>query len=192
MGYFGGIGLILVQAVFGLLLFVAVLRVVLPLSGARFRNPICQLIYKTTNPVLVPLTRAIPNFRGVSSAGILLAWLVCLLGIGLLVLLTGSTVGAVAVVLLSVELLVYFVLALYFWMIIIRAVMSFFSPDMRNPAVEVLHDLTDPVLRPFQKLPPRGAGIDLSPLYACVAIRIAQFTLTTLGAYLGLPGLPFL
>ena len=87
MGYFGGVGLILLQAAFGVLMFVAVLRVLLPLSGARFRNPICQLIYKATNPVLVPLTRAIPNFRGVSVAGILLAWIIALLGLVLLVVL---------------------------------------------------------------------------------------------------------
>ncbi len=192
MGYFGGVGLILLQAAFGVLMFVAVLRVLLPLSGARFRNPICQLIYKATNPVLVPLTRAIPNFRGVSVAGILLAWIIALLGLVLLVVLSRSAVGAPVVLMLSVELLAYFVLALYFWMIILRAVMSFFSPDMGSPAVEVLHALTEPVLKPFQKLPPRNAGIDLSPLYACVAIRIAQYTLTSFGDFLGLPKLPFL
>ncbi|HET7845370.1 MAG TPA: YggT family protein [Xanthomonadales bacterium] len=176
-------GLILFQAFFGLLLFVAVLRVVLPLSGARFRNPICQLVYKVTNPVLVPLTRAIPNFRGVSIAGILLAWLIALLGIGLLVAISASKAGPGMVLLLSVGVVVHFVLAMYFWAIVIRAVMSFFSPDMGNPAVEVLHDLTDPVLKPFQRLPPRNLGIDLSPLYACVAIRIVQYTLS----YAGLP-----
>lgn len=188
MGYFGGVGLILVQAVFGLLLFVAVLRVLLPLSGARFRNPICQLVYKVTNPVLVPLTRAVPNFRGVSIAGILLAWIIALIDVGLVVLIAGHGAGTGTILLLSVGFLVHSVLMLYFWLIIIRALMSFLSPDMGNPAVEVLHDLTDPILRPFKKLPPRGLGIDLSPLYACITIRIVQYTLS----YIGLPALPFL
>ena len=188
MGYIGGVGMIVVQAVFGLLLFVTVLRVLLPLAGARFRNPICQLIYKVTNPVLVPLTRAVPNVRGVSIAGILLAFLVALLYVGLVLLLSGRGAGPGIIALVSVAMLVQFVLSLYFWSIIIRALMSFFSPDMGNPAVEVLHDLTDPILKPFQKLPPRGAGIDLSPLYACVAIRIVQYTLS----YLGLPAFPLL
>jgi YggT family protein len=188
VGYFGGVGMIVVQAVFGLLLFVAVLRVLLPLAGARFRNPICQLIYRVTNPVLVPLTRAVPNVRGVSVAGILLAWFVALLYVGLVLLLANRGAGAGIVALLSIGVLVHFVLSLYFWTIIIRALMSFFSPDMGNPAVEVLHDLTDPVLKPFQKLPPRNMGIDLSPLYACVAIRIAQYTLS----HLGLPAFPLL
>lgn len=188
MGYIGGVGMIVLQAVFGLLLLVAVLRVLLPLSGARFRNPICQLIYRVTNPVLVPLTRAVPNFRGVSVAGILLAWLIALLGVGLVFALVGSNPGPVTVVLLSIGVLVHFVLGLYFWAIVIRALMSFFSPDMGNPAVEVLHDLTDPVLKPFQMLPPRNLGIDLSPLYACIAIRIVQYTLS----YVGLPAVPLL
>ena len=186
MGYLGGVGTIVVQAVFGLLLFVAVLRVLLPLCGARFRNPICQLVYKVTNPVLVPLTRVLPNVRGVSTAGILLALVIAILNVALVVLLNGSTVGPLAILVVGFGMLLHFVLSLYFWAIIIRALMSFFSPDMGNPAVEVLHDLTQPVLKLFQRLPPRGMGIDLSPLWACLAIRLVQYTLV----YIGLPQFP--
>jgi YggT family protein len=67
----------------------------------------------------------------------------------------------------------------------VRAVMSFFSPDYGNPAVELLNDLTEPVLRLFRKLPPRMSGLDLSPLWACVAIRIVQYSL----GYIGLGGI---
>jgi YggT family protein len=81
MGYFGGIVLILLQVVFGLVLFLLILRVVLPLSGARFKNPLCQLVYKTTNPVLGPLGKVIPNYRRVSIAGVLLAFLIATLGV---------------------------------------------------------------------------------------------------------------
>lgn len=186
MGYLGGVGSIIAQAIFGLLLLVFVLRVLLPLAGARFRNPICQLIYRVTNPVLVPLTRVLPNVRGLSTAGVLVALLIALLNVAVVVMLSGAKIGFLQVLIIGFGLLLHFVLSLYFWTIIIRALMSFFSPDMGNPAVEVLHDLTEPVLRPFKLLPPRGLGIDLSPLWACLAIRLVQYTLI----YIGLPPFP--
>jgi YggT family protein len=178
MGYLGGVGSIIAQAIFGLLLLVFVLRVLLPLAGARFR--------RVTNPVLVPLTKVLPNVRGLSTAGVLVALLIALLNVAVVVMLGGGKWGFVQVLIVGFGMLLHFVLSLYFWTIIIRALMSFFSPDMGNPAVEVLHDLTDPVLRPFRLLPPRGLGIDLSPLWACLAIRLVQYTLM----YIGLPPFP--
>jgi YggT family protein len=186
MGFFGGIGVMLVQVVFGLLLFVMVLRVVLPLSGARFRNPLCQLIYRVTNPVLAPLGKVIPNFRRLSISAVLLTWLIATLGAGALWLLSGETPPLLGLLLLGLGIMIHFILGLYFWAVVVRAVMSFFSPDYGNPAVELLHDLTEPLLKPFRRLPPRMSGVDLSPLWACVAIRIVGYTLN----YIGLSGFP--
>ena len=186
MGYFGGILLILLQVVFGLVLFLLILRVVLPLSGARFKNPLCQLVYRATNPVLGPLGRVVPNYRRVSLAGILLAFVVAVVGIALLFWLAqGQTPSFLQLLLLGFGTVINLTLGLYFWAIVVRAVMSFFSPDHGNPAVELLNDLTDPVLKPFRKLPPRMSGLDLSPLWACVAIRILQYSL----GYIGLGGI---
>jgi YggT family protein len=185
MGYFGGVLAILLQVVFGLVLFLLILRVVLPLSGARFKNPLCQLVYKATNPVLGPLGRAIPNWRRLSLAGVLLCWLIAALGVAALLALAGQSASFFMVALLGLGTVVNLTLAMYFWAIIVRAVMSFFSPDYGNPAVELLNDLTEPVLKVFRKLPPRMRGLDLSPLYACVAIRVLQYSL----AYVGLGGI---
>jgi YggT family protein len=184
MGYFGGIVLILLQVVFGLVLFLLILRVVLPLSGARFKNPLCQLVYRATNPVLAPLGRVIPNYRRISLAGVLLTWLIATLGLAALMAVAGQSVSIPMLMLLGLGTVINLTLGLYFWAIVVRAVMSFFSPDYGNPAVELLNDLTAPVLKPFRKLPPRMSGLDLSPLWACVAIRIVQYTL----AYIGLGG----
>ena len=185
MNYFSGIVLILLQVVFGLVLFLLILRVVLPLSGARFKNPLCQLVYKATNPVLGPLGRVIPNYRRVSLAGVVLAWVIATLGVLALFAVAGQAISIPMVLLLGLGTVVNLTLGLYFWAIVVRAVMSFFSPDYGNPAVELLNDLTNPVLRLFRKMPPRLSGLDLSPLWACVAIRIVQYSL----GYIGLGGI---
>jgi YggT family protein len=55
---------------------------------------------------------------------------------------------------------------MYIWVIIIAAVISFVQPDPRNPIVEILNRLTQPVFQFVrQKLPfVVFSGIDLSPI----------------------------
>ncbi len=63
------------------------------------------------------------------------------------------------------------VLEIYMWVIIIRALISWVSPDPYNPIVQVLTRLTEPVLRPIRKLvPPYKVGLDFSPLIAVLII----------------------
>jgi YggT family protein len=186
MGYFGNIGVMITQVLFGLLLFVAVLRVLLPIVALRFSNPICQAVYRFTNPLVGPLTRVVPSYRKFSIAALLIAWVIATIEIAVICSLIGTHPGFFVLLLLGLGGLVHFVLGVLFWSIIVRALMSFFSPDYGNPAIEVLFAITDPVLRPFRKLTPRGASIDLSPLWACLLIRIIQYTLT----YFGVIGFP--
>ncbi len=63
------------------------------------------------------------------------------------------------------------VLSIYMWVIIIRALISWVNPDPYNPIVQILHKMTEPVLRPLRKLvPPYRIGVDLSPLIAILII----------------------
>jgi YggT family protein len=79
----------------------------------------------------------------------------------------GNLVNAIAVVL-------DMVLHLAMWLIIIRALISWVSPDPYNPIVVFLIRTTDPILRPIQRLIPPISGLDLSPLAAIFAIYFLQ------------------
>jgi YggT family protein len=70
-------------------------------------------------------------------------------------------------------------LSLYTWVIIIRALISWVSPDPRNPIVQLLARLTEPVLRPLRRLLPHSAtgGIDVSPILAILLIQLVRYTL---------------
>jgi YggT family protein len=180
-GYLSNVGALIVAAIFGLLLLVAVLRVVLPLAGARFRNPICQLVYKATNPIVAPLGKILPNVRNVSTAAILVVLVISFAAATILLALLGVPLSPLTIVMVGFGTALQFTLSLYFWSIIVYALMSFLSPDHGNPLVELLTDLTRPVLKPFRKLPPKMSGIDLSPLWACLVLRIVMMTLTYIG-----------
>ena len=72
-------------------------------------------------------------------------------------------------------LLLYYTLALFKWLIIARALMSWFvSPYSRHPVVMLVRKLTDPILRPLSELIPLAGGIDLSPIVAFFLITILQ------------------
>ncbi len=80
--------------------------------------------------------------------------------------------------------LVLTVLSLYTWVIIIRALISWVSPDPYNPIVQILRQLTEPVLRPLRRLlPPRmTGGLDVSPILAILLIQLVRYTIIyTLG-----------
>jgi YggT family protein len=64
------------------------------------------------------------------------------------------------------------VLTIYYWLIIIRALLSWVNPDPYNPAVNFLNRVTEPVLAPLRRALPLGLsyGIDISPLIAIFVI----------------------
>ncbi len=64
------------------------------------------------------------------------------------------------------------VLTIYYWLIIIRALLSWVNPDPYNPVVNFLYRVTEPVLGRLRSVIPLGAssGIDLSPLIAVFVI----------------------
>ena len=61
------------------------------------------------------------------------------------------------------------VLTAVYWLILIRALLSWVSPDPSNPIVQFLYRTTDPILEPIRRLFPPMA-IDISPIIAFVAI----------------------
>src|SRR5204862_4863711 len=64
----------------------------------------------------------------------------------------------------------------YFWLIIIGAVLSWVSPDPRNPIVRFLYGVTEPVLYQIRRRLPFvvAGGLDLSPLVLMIGIQFTK------------------
>lgn len=75
-----------------------------------------------------------------------------------------------------------YVLEIYTWVIIIRALISWVNPDPYNPVVQFLYKVTEPVLYPLRKvMRTYSTGIDLSPLVAILIIMfLKQFLVGSL------------
>ena len=71
---------------------------------------------------------------------------------------------------------VVWVLDIYSMIIIVAALLSWVSPDPRNPIVQFLRLVTEPVLGPLRRLLPpwKTGGLDISPMLALIAIQFAE------------------
>lgn len=66
-------------------------------------------------------------------------------------------------------------LSIYFWIVIIAALISWVNPDPYNPIVRFLYSVTEPVFRPIRRLIGFRLGpIDISPLIVILAIMFIQ------------------
>ena len=79
----------------------------------------------------------------------------------------GNVLSAVATIL-------DYVLWLYMWVIIARALISWVSPDPWNPIVQFLDRATVPVLAPIRRWIGLRIGMDLSPMIVILVIFFLQ------------------
>ncbi len=69
---------------------------------------------------------------------------------------------------------VYYVLELYIYVVVARALISWVNPDPWNPIVRVLDRVTEPALAPIRRLIGWRIGIDLSPLVLILILIFLQ------------------
>jgi YggT family protein len=69
---------------------------------------------------------------------------------------------------------VYYVLELYIYVVVARALISWVNPDPWNPIVRFLDRVTEPALAPIRRLIGWRLGIDLSPLVLILILIFLQ------------------
>jgi YggT family protein len=58
------------------------------------------------------------------------------------------------------------------FLIIGRALLSWFDPGMRSPIGRVLHDITEPIIAPIRQVIPSLGMFDISPIVALLLIQL--------------------
>ena len=147
------------------------LRLLLQWAKADFYNPLSQFLIKITNPVLVPARRLIPSIGRLDTASVVVMLLLEMLQLVLINLLGKTEFGFQFLFLFAVQKLLIALLLTYFVLIIARVIVSWVASQSRHPLIPLIHQLTEPVLRPIGKLLPPMGGVDLSPLFALIALR---------------------
>ena len=71
----------------------------------------------------------------------------------------------------SIAMIIHYVLQIYLWLVIGRAIISWVNPDPYNPIVNFLYQVTEPVLYRIRRIIPfPSIGIDISPIIVFAAI----------------------
>jgi YggT family protein len=162
----------IIESLIGLFQVLLLLRLLMQLSRADFRNPIGRGIVQITDPVIRPLRRIFPPVGKADTASILALILVATAKTWILQLLLGAGFPPALFMLRLVAIdLVRLVLKTYLFSIILNAILSFVAQGNYSPAQSILAALCDPVLKPFRRLIPAVAGLDLSALWAIIVIQ---------------------
>ena len=77
-------------------------------------------------------------------------------------------------ILLALATVADYLLWIYMWIIVARALISWVNPDPWNPIVQFLQKATEPVLYPIRRRVGLRMGFDLSPIIALLIIIFLQ------------------
>lgn len=165
----------LISTVVKLYVAALLIRVWMQWARADYYNPFAQMVVRITQPVLRPLRRIIPAIGPIDTAAVVLAYILITVSLPL-IFTQPSSISVVSYLLLGLAGLVKAAGSLLFWILIIRAIMSWISQG-RSPVDYLLYQLTEPLMAPIRRIIPTFGGLDFS-------VMIIIFILTGLN-YLG-------
>jgi YggT family protein len=163
----------LISTLFNLYLMVVLLRLWLQFVKADFYNPLSQVVVKATQPVVGPLRRVVPSLGPFDTATFVFALIVSALKVTTISLVFSGSLNPLAIVIASLFDVIRESLSLVFWILILRAILSWVSQG-NSPIEYVLSQLTEPFLRPIRNILPPMGGLDLSVLVAIIALQFLR------------------
>jgi YggT family protein len=161
----------IIETLLALALFVVMARLLLQWTRADFRNPLCQAVVRITNPLVLPLRRVLPPIGKIDTASVVAVLLVATVDVACIFALhsTGIPPPLVWIHMVLIE-VARTLLWTYLYAIFLYALLSLIAPGGYSPLQSLLTTLCEPVLRPIRRLIPAVAGLDLSPMWAIIAI----------------------
>ena len=136
-------------------IFVLVLRGLLTLLAADLYNPLCQMIYRLSEPAMV-LVRMLYRRRGKIDIGCwLLAYILMVLKFFMLASILGQAIHIHVLLMAGLNRLALTVINIYIFSLIVLIISRWFvSPmqQLKSPLLNLLQTLTAPLLRPLRLL----------------------------------------
>lgn len=170
----------LIQLIFDVVIIIFILRFLLQLMGGSYYNPISQFVIKLTSPIIMPLRRVIPIYKNYDISILLIAFLLSLIEEFLVLFLSyyPATPGVAGLVILALSALFEKFIYFYFYLILIRVLMSWFVMLKQGPMTEVVYLLSEPLLRLVRGRFTLFAGFDFSPLVLLIATQLLSIFIT--------------
>jgi YggT family protein len=168
-----------IDTVLSLAVYAFLLRLLLQLSRADFRNPISQAVVRLTSWLVLPLRRVLPPIGRVDTASVvavLVAQLARTAAVSWLAL--GAVMSPLPLAQSVVVSVLLATLQLYTVAIIVHALLSLVAPGSYSPASALLSALCEPLLGPVRRRLPPAGGLDFSPLVVIIALQALKLLIT--------------
>lgn len=176
MSGFTAVGLFIVSLVFSLLIFSLWLRMALRYFRISALNPLSQLVYTLTNPLVAPAQMLFKHSKPgqkYEPAVIVTLILVEIIKVALISLIAfGEFMHIGYFILYVLADLIIQPCDLMFFAILIRVIMSFVNPAWNGPIADVLYIITEPALILGRKIIPNISGFDFSPFIMLMILKV--------------------
>jgi len=173
VNYLTNAGALILQFAFGALVTLFVLRLLAEAWRADFNNPICQFLYRFTNPAVRPLRKILPNIRRVNTAALVIILLLECLKVVLIVALAGIAPDVLGVIVAAVAETVDFFLLTWIVLVFVWSLMSMLSTDRYHPVARFVSSLAEPLVRPLRGRMTLG-GLDFSPTVVLLGLFLLR------------------
>jgi len=169
--------LFIFDALLTLVVVAFLLRLLMPVVRADFRNPIGQAVLQFTNPLVMPLRKLLPPAGRVDVASVLALLAVQLAKTAVLRLVAGAGLALLPLLIGALRDLASTVLQFYFVAVLVYALLSWVAPGGYGPGAQLLHRLCEPLLAPLRRVIPPVGGLDLSALFVLIGLQALQILL---------------
>ena len=171
----------------GFYLLFVILRFLLQTVRADFYNPFSQAVVKITNPVLIPLRKIIPGLAGIDLASLVLALLTQLLfGEIVAFIFMQKFFNPGQILVWGIFGTLMYTSYVYIGCLLVMVVSSFIAPYSTHPIVMLAKQITEPLVRPVQKIIPPVGGFDFSVMFVFMGVYIVQILIRSFAQSTGL------
>jgi len=165
------------NSVFGLVLFIAVMRFLFQCIEADPDIPLVRVAIAFTERPLRLLRRVTPGVFGISRgvfAAAVLAYLVAVVKLTVPMAVAGQAFGWGGALILGLADALDTLAWLFMLAIVGSVIASWFFQRSWSPMVRIAHHASSPIMMPIREALPVFAGMDFSPLVGLLALSLAQ------------------
>ncbi|WP_404375932.1 YggT family protein [Vreelandella aquamarina] len=172
----GSAGLMLVNSLINIYLFLLMLRFLLQASRADYYNPLSQSVVKITQPVVGLFQGFLGPVAGRFDLATLAAGFVLkVVSMIAIFMVIGVGMPPIAGLLIAgVAALANAILKIYFFAMIVMIILSWVAPNASHPGALLVMQLVEPIMAPVRKVIPPLGMIDLSPIVVFIAINLVD------------------
>ncbi len=167
----------LTKLIFDIVLYFFIARLWLQFYHAPYNNTISQFVIRFTSPLVRPLQRVLPGWKGIDFAIILSFLIIAFLKYALILWLDVGHLPLATTIAMSCIDFMEKNIEFFFFLILTRAIISWFAPASDAPATQLLILITEPIMIFARKYIPPIGGVDYSPILLLIILRILDFWL---------------